>query len=197
MRNARNCECIQDFDAAAQEDESLRRILDAIGESGEMAPYLEGEGTMEPSAFDPNDNETPRPKSNRRHNLPQSVDQANESIRKAANHISLALHEDNKFLFMGDLENAEINHVIDHLSKRYRLWFFVTITPHHGTHWHNALRSIRTYNAISSVGSRLFRHVSPKYKRISNNCIVTHLNGDALVTGWCYGCGRPVSWGRP
>lgn len=174
---------IADFDAAAREDESLRRLLDAVGESGEMRPYIANEGdTGEYPGFGENaerTNDLPCPEEKR--DLPEPIRRANESLRDAANHLSLAFHEDNKFLFMGDLEEHEIKHVVRALADKERGQFLVTITPHHGTHWHDDLRHIHTSYAISSVGARLFRHLSPEYKSISDVCLITHLNGDVEV----------------
>lgn len=174
---------IAGFDAAAEEDESLQRILENIGESGEMLPYMANEGetgeflSRGENVERRNDLSYPE----ERGDLPELIYKANESLRAAANHLSLAFHEDNKFLFMGDLEEHEIRHVVRTLVDKHRDQFFVTITPHHGTHWHRDLRQIHTYCAISSIGARLFRHLSPEYKSMSDICLITHLNGDVEV----------------
>lgn len=174
---------ITNFNAAAEGDESLRRILEAIGESGEMRPYMADEGeTGELPGFDENvERRNDLPRLEERGDLPEPIRKANESLRTAANHLSLAFHEDNKFLFMGDLEKHEIRHVVRTLADKQRDQFFVTITPHHGTHWHKDLRHIHTCCAVSSVGTRLFRHLSPEYKSMSDICLITHLNGDVEV----------------
>jgi hypothetical protein len=174
---------ITDFDAAAEEDESLRRILQGIGESGEMRPYMAEEGEVgELPGFGHHakrrDDQSHPPE---RTEFPEPIRKANESLRKAANHLSLAFHEDNKLLFLGDLEEHEIRHVVRALKDKKRDQFFATITPHHGTHWHNDLRRIHTCCTISSVGAGLFRHLSPEYKSMSDMCLITHLNGDVEV----------------
>jgi beta-lactamase superfamily II metal-dependent hydrolase len=176
---------ISDFNAAAEEHDSLRRILESIGERGQMRPYM---GEDEETGELPGCGENAEPRRHGPHvykgeDLPEPIGKANESLRNAANHLSLAFHEDNKLLFMGDLEQHEIRDVVGMLADKKRDHFFAMITPHHGTHWHNALRDIRTSCTISSVGSGLFRYVSAEYKSISDICLITHLNGDIEVPG--------------
>lgn len=174
---------LYDFQDAAEEDEILRHILERVGESGEMRPYTEEEGQVElPGYFDRNDYSRMDYRSPVDENsLPEKTRKANASLRKAANHMSLAFHEDNKFLFLGDLEKHEIKEVVGTLIDKERTKFFITVTPHHGTHWHDSLQGIQTFYAISSVGPRLFRYLSPKYKSISDTVLYTHLNGDIEI----------------
>ena len=187
---------ITDFNAAAQEDGSLRRILETIGEHGEMRPYMaeEGETGELPGRDDNAERSDDIPHAIPRVDLPKSIRKANASLRTAANHLSLAFHEDNKFLFMGDLEKHEIRQVVRILEDKERNQFFATITPHHGTHWHKDLRHIHTCCAISSVGGRLFRHLSPQYKSISDICLITHLNGDVEVPAFLPTWFGPRPW---
>ena len=190
---------ITDFNVAAEEDETLRRILETIGEKGEVRQYLTHEREMGelPGRGEHLHDEDERPYSNERRDFPEPVRRANESLRTAANHLSLAFHEDNKFLFLGDLEGDEIKHVARALADKHRDQFFVTITPHHGTHWHRDLSHIHTCCSISSVGAGLFRHLSLKFKSISDICFITHLNGDVEIPvffpPW-YGPKRWVYW---
>ncbi len=174
---------ITDFNAAAREDENLRRILETIGERGEMRPYMveERETGELPGCGEHAERRDDLPRPFSKGDLPELIRRANESLRSAANHLSLAFHEDNKFLFMGDLEEHEIRHVVRILADKKRHHFFATITPHHGTHWHKDLRHIHTCCAISSIGAGLFRHLSLEYKSMSDICFITHLNGDVEV----------------
>jgi hypothetical protein len=43
-----------------------------------------------------------------RRKLPEVVKKANGSLKRAANHMSLAFFEDNRLLFLGDTESYEI-----------------------------------------------------------------------------------------
>ena len=180
---------IDDFNRAASEDEELKRLRDQIGEAGTVEPYL-------------TENESPREMHGRNENerrwvadhpdnlpreLPEVVKRANASLRTAANHLSLAFHEDNRLLFLGDLEAYEIQQVVAALIQKRRVRFFATITPHHGTHWHSALSDLRTSFAISSVGERGIGKFCTDYKSIAGQCLVTHLNGDITLPG-------PLSW---
>lgn len=187
---------IRDFNVAAEENESLRRILDRIGDGEEMRRFIpeEGESGEMPGCEERSDRTNDLPLPRTQEDLPESMRKANDSLRKAANHLSLAFHEDNKLLFLGDLEEHEIRQVVRLLVKKKRNHFFVTITPHHGTHWHRDLRQIRTCYAISSVGKRLFRHLSPEYKSIAATCLITHLNGDLEVPVLLQTWQGPIFW---
>ena len=170
---------IEDFNNALKEDDALKSIIDRIGERGEMQPYLSDEVGRNRGIDQENIRNLPYLEEI--DNLSESIQKANNSLRAAANHLSLAFYEDSKFLFMGDLENYEIEKVVDALLYMRRKHFFITVTPHHGTHWQNKLSHIHTSYAIHSAGPRLFRHISPEYKNISDLCLVTYLNGDVQL----------------
>jgi len=174
---------IGDFENALEEDEELRSIVNAVEEGEEIhrytSPSLES-GVM-PGYMDEYERlDSILPLRKRRY-MPESVRKANISLRKAANHLSLAFHEDNKLLFLGDLESYEIKRVVELLDRKGRDQFFATIAAHHGTHWDISLDRIRTCYAVSSVGKRLFRYLSPDYGRISNTHLNTYLNGDIEI----------------
>ena len=185
---------IKDFNAAADANEALRRILKTIGEQGEMQSYLSDERR---SGEIPGCGERIPGSVEQRRQLPEPIRKANESLRAAANHLSLAFHEDNKFLFMGDLESHEIKQVVGNLVSQQRDHFFIVLTPHHGTHWQDDLRQIHTWYCVSSVGADLFRHVRSEYKSIADVCLITHLNGDVeiplFLPSW-YGRGYWRHW---
>lgn len=174
---------ISDFEAAREEDEVLRRIYEAIGGKGEIRPYVGGEGQWGELPGHGErlrmKGEVPFPMEPRE--LRDAVKRANDSLRSAANHLSLAFHEDNRLLFLGDLESNQIKQVVSELLSKDRDHFFVIITPHHGTHWQRDLDRLRAWYAISSVGEGLFRHVSPDFKLLAEECLLTYLNGDIEV----------------
>jgi ribonuclease BN (tRNA processing enzyme) len=175
---------ITDFENAAKEDESLRRIREKIGESGEIQPYLgTDEGGGERSGCgDRDDREMDfQPFLHEQREIPKSVSKANDSLRHAANHLSLAFHQDNRFLFLGDLEKHEIVKVVDYLLKEDIDHFVVMISPHHGTHWHKSLDRLHSRWVISSVGEGLFNHVAPGFKSMGDCHLITHWNGDIEV----------------
>jgi len=171
---------ISDFEKAMRQDETLHRIYVSMRESDEMWPYVgdEEHGELPGRGDQPHDTcEFPT----QVRELPDVVKRANVSLRKAANHLSLALHEDNRFLFMGDLEAHEIREVTRDLLDRERDRFLVLITPHHGTHWHRDLGHLRAWWAISSVGEHLFGRVHPEFKLMAHQSLFTHLSGDIEV----------------
>ncbi|TDA62590.1 hypothetical protein E0765_12345 [Sulfuricurvum sp. IAE1] len=99
--------------------------------------------------------------------LPPLAKTANDALRTAANDLSLAFKsENNKILFLGDLETNQINRVCQSLSNKQ---FDVFITPHHGTHKGSSMNLLKIKVALSSVGSLYkgyFRN--PDLKRITN-----------------------------
>lgn len=106
---------IHDFEEAKGSDEELRRLYDAIGETGKAQPYLNEDEAGETKCQPANDFRVRRtPVATR--DLSDIVVRANRSLRDAANHFSLALHEDNRLLFMGDLERREIPKVVSDLK---------------------------------------------------------------------------------
>jgi hypothetical protein len=102
--------------------------------------------------------------------------------------MSLALHEDNRLLFLGDLEKHELKEVAKDLMLKRRTNFLATLTPHHGTHWHPTLGQIQTHYAISSAGEKLIKHFCPEFKAFGRNCLVTYSNGEIHVPS-------PLAWG--
>jgi hypothetical protein len=113
--------------------------------------------------------------------IPFEVLEANKSLRKVANRLSLAFQIDNDFLFMGDLESHEINCVIENLEAKGKLKFTMMLSPHHGTRWSKNLIKLKTYYTISSVGSNYFRNIRPNFKEISYMHLLTFLMGDIEI----------------
>lgn len=176
---------ISDFEAAMEADETLRRIYESIGERGKFVHMLR-EDNNSGKLSDRRENRheiSGFPFSNERRKIPKIVGKANESLRRAANHLSLAFHEGNNLLFMGDLEGHEIGHVVTELTKKQRVNFFVIISPHHGTHWQKNLSRIHCKRLIISVGERLFPHVCHnEYKSIAEKCLLTDYDGDIEIS---------------
>jgi hypothetical protein len=168
---------ISAFDQARKEDELTRQIYKTIEDKGVINPYLhDDEQAADGSNRSPNNEQLLFQR--KEGELPEVVKKANESLRAAANHLSLAFMEDNRLLFLGDLESHEIKKVVRTLKQRESLRFQVLITPHHGTHWQRDLTQIRCIWAVSSVGPKLFKKSSPEYKKIADRCCVTYLLGD-------------------
>lgn len=170
---------IEDFDSAKENDKTLGRIYEQLGESGVLSPYL-----------DESEGETAMGSAEREHAgnyrgeqgaLPEMTEKANRSLRAVANRLSLAFHSDSLLLFMGDLEANEINQVVKQLEIKSRMSFQVMLTPHHGTHWGKQLTNLSANVAISSVGDRLIKHIEPGYKTIVRRHLVTFLVGDVYL----------------
>jgi len=163
-------------------DEELSRLYHGFRETGKVQPYLRDAEEGEGEPFPPAGFRVRRPDRKARE-LPEIVARANQSLRAAANHLCLAFHEDNRLLFMGDLEYQEILQVVTELERKHRTHFAVIIAPHHGTHWHPALRRLTAHWVASSLGDRLIGNFRKELKSIGNICLATHTNGSIHVPG--------------
>lgn len=103
-----------------------------------------------------------------------------KKLKEIANSLSVCLYRQGEFLFLGDLENADIKPCIsDLLKKTSEIYVQNFIAPHHGTHWHNCLgKSVHAHNILVSVGNRLQKKVHrPNYKGICKNLQITWEKG--------------------
>jgi beta-lactamase superfamily II metal-dependent hydrolase len=186
---------IEDFNAAIEEDRDLRIIYEGM-EDREARQVYSGE-QEEDHHYQPRRGMravTARPPLK---DLPLTTIRAIKSLRAAANHFSLAFREDNRLLFLGDLENHELNQVTTTLDTEGIHRFNLLITPHHGTHWHSSLSKLECFTALSTVGPRLFRRLRAEYKEIAEQWFVTHLTGDIRIPvadPWAYPPWRFQRW---
>ena len=116
-----------------------------------------------------------------REDIPDATKKANESLRRAANRLSLAFRIDSQLLFLGDLESKEINTVVNNLEAEQRLRFPIMLTPHHGTHWGKEMQKLAVDVAASSVGKKLFKKVKPDYKCIADHHLITYTEGEVVL----------------
>lgn len=96
--------------------------------------------------------------------IPSLVRKANKSLRDIANRLCLAFFEDNRILFMGDVEGYEIKQIVRYLISKDRKYFHIFIPPHHGTHWHKDLESIYWNFVLCSNGPKLCGKMNPNFK---------------------------------
>jgi len=144
-------------------------------EGSELFERENGENPSHPPDF-----RVPEP----RRRLPEVVREANDSLREAANRLGLAFHEDNRFLFWGDLEKQEIEEVVKELTIKERKSFFLMIAPHHGTHWQEGLRSINSWYTLSSIGERLMPNLQAEFVSRPGRTLVTYRDGDIVISPW-------------
>ncbi|MBT0160815.1 hypothetical protein G4O51_12620 [Candidatus Bathyarchaeota archaeon A05DMB-2] len=174
-------QALKDFEKALEEDEETRRLYDHVKEEGIFEDYFsEEDGRNERERYGEN---YAYGKCERR-KLPEVVEKANKSLRKAANHLGLAFFEDNRILFLGDTEGFEIKQIIDELRTKGRENFYILVAPHHGTHWHKSLEQIGCIYSLSSSGRKLCSKFKPQLKEISQRSLATFVNGDILIPEW-------------
>jgi len=170
---------VEDFRRALESDPRLQDIYASVNREGEFEDTFGG-------TFDeghPSDNQRAQASSvSTEGKLPPLVRKANESLKNAANHISLAFCEDNRLLFMGDLERPEIKRVVADLVNHGGDFFEVFVSPHHGTHWHNNLSKLHFMYSLTSNGKDDSLSNVERYKLISRKPLSTWVNGNIIAS---------------
>jgi len=174
---------LKDFEKAIEEDKETKEIYNRVIKEGIFRDYLaERGGKNEPKEYkDRHEKREYEKREYEKRELPEVVKKSNKSLRKAANHLSLALLEDNRFLFLGDTRDFEIRQIVDDLKLKGRKNFYIFIAPHHGTSWDNSLKEIRCNYSIASNGSKLYSKMKPHFKKISKMSLATFVNGDIMI----------------
>jgi len=176
------------FNRAISEDAETRRLYEQAAQDGAWEKYFAEEGGIQERTWSEHPHEYPRLRP--RTELPDIVIKANELLRHAANHMGLALFEDNRLLFLGDVGPFEIRQIVERLRSCRRTRFFLLVAAHHGTHWHDSLSNIQCTCSVASVGSRLSRRLRIGYKEIAETSLATWANGD-IVLPWPRRLWRP------
>jgi len=172
---------IERFEKAQSADETLDRYYRAVRYEETAGKYLDG-GSTQPSWEGHQAEESDRTQEpSTVDNLPELVKDANEAIRRAANHLSLALRQGRTLLFLGDCHPPEIRKIVSGLVFDRKLNFSAFLTPHHGTQWDKSLFNLRAETAISSVGQRLIQKLRAEFKDISDEARATYSDGDVDV----------------
>ena len=170
---------IEDFDKAKEEDDILKKIYEELNDRISIERYFEnGEIKIQDTNYDDRDNNIVDVFDR---DIPEVTKEANKSLRRAANHLSIAFKYDSNLLFLGDLESNQLNQVANRLINDGNTHYITIITPHHGTHWHNSLKNLSAIYALSSVGEKLFAKIKPEFKSISNICLYTFANGEIEI----------------
>jgi hypothetical protein len=101
----------------------------------------------------------------------------NNKLRNAANCLSLCYFDD-RVNFMGDLDAPEISQCIDYIfTVRGRLGWHSLILPHHGTHWHNNMRSLTALWGLTSNGPKMAKYWVKNNRRICLSNLTTQIDG--------------------
>ncbi len=191
---------ILDFQVAKKEDPELSNIYECLADSGNMHPYIDPENKQGEFPGRAEEQAEMRARNDEEKNLPEPTRKANVSLREAANHFSLALRRDDRFLFMGDLEGASLGTVVADLASRRATRYLAIVSPHHGTKWHESMNQLRASWVITSVGEGLISKVVPRLKSIGRRHHITYLCGDleVPVSGRWWPCfaryGFPPFW---
>lgn len=165
------------FEQAANEYPILQRIVEEVEESNLVDRYQEPDRsrTRENSirGQEPDESEPLWPDG-----LPPLVSEANKKLRNAANILCLAFNQDNRFLFLGDLNAADIGRSVRYLSKRGHTEFSTILTAHHGTQSHPKLADLHAPWVISSAGEGDIQGLEEEWQDLFDRHWITHFSGD-------------------
>ncbi|HPQ09402.1 MAG TPA: hypothetical protein PK995_09270 [Bacteroidia bacterium] len=166
---------IENFNEAKKESELLRKIYDLIYEESKNIDNLNIELIESIISKIDNDNIRERIENS------EKIKNVNESLRRAANRLSISFRQEDNILFLGDLESDEIKIVIDDLIEKKNIFYDVIIAAHHGTHWNESLRNIKSNICLVSVGDTLRKNLRYEYKSISKKLIRTDEWGNIIL----------------
>jgi len=198
-------EAINDFEEAAEENPELKKLaeqyyrildkylveegikmkkFDESSKKDNLTYYIYPNEDMQKAKYKDKDleiNLAKLEKFNEATKLSTSVQTANKSLRKAANHLSLAfVSKNNELLFFGDLKANEINTLCSDKRLENSL-FLIFITPHHGTHAGKNIKFISSFFSLSSVGENLYcnylKNKAKYLESISNYLYDTYRDG--------------------
>jgi len=167
---------LEDFKRAIKVDEETRKLYLQVRDEGTFKVYLgqQGRGFSSQGHTQTYASSPSKPRK-----LPDVVKRANGSLREAANHLSLAFLEDDRFLFLGDTEAWEIRQIVTDLQLKDTVNFHILVTPHHGTHWDNSLRELRCVYSITSKSKKQI--LKSGFYDISQSVIKTSIHGDRAI----------------
>ena len=167
-----------DFDKALEKDDERRRLHELVREERLFEKLNEG-GTYAPSNRGPHAWENRDRTKGRK--LSWAVRRANSSLKAAANHLCLAAAKGETIVFLGDAEAHEIRQIVHELTSKSLRRFHILVTPHHGTHWHHSLGTIRSEFSVTSNGPKLCSKMIPHFKALSRKSYATFANGDIWI----------------
>lgn len=165
---------LKDFKKALKEDKELEELYKRVRHER----LFDKINRRERSRHEPDRTDRAGVERQTGHRLPKATEDANDSLREAANDLSLAFFEDNRLLFLGDLEKDQIKSVVENLERMGRTEFQFLIAPHHGTHWDDSLSRISAFWTLVSSGSNLACKFRQEFKDISEFVLSTYFSGD-------------------
>lgn len=168
------------FDEALKKDEQLREIYEEVASQEMVEPFLADE-ERHPDSDSKIQDIDDFDSLAKGYEPSEAAEDAYDKLSEAADRMSLAMYVDNRLLFMGDLKKTDIKDVVEQLLDKNRNYFYILITPHHGTRWDDNMNKIRTVWAVSSAGGSNLEYLDSRYRCISDQNWVTHLNGDFII----------------
>ncbi len=113
--------------------------------------------------------------------LSTSIYEANKKLKEAANYLSLVVFKKNNFLMMGDATKEVHPQIVRYLLSNSHPFYRVIVTPHHGTHWDNALFKLKGNIALVSNGNQRVSGYKKEWGQINYYVLSTYHNSDIFV----------------
>lgn len=181
---------VQEFEQAIEQNEKAKEIFNRLKEQATHAALRaedragsdaqreandfvsdEGENHQEDATGVENDNEIDQ-------EVPENLRRANKAIRRVANRLCLAFRSGSRLIHLGDLENAELDHVVTDLGRATD--FFGMVAAHHGTHFSCQMKKLQALHLIVSNGTR-WPKLKSDYREIANYIQETNVHGHSFL----------------
>lgn len=167
---------LETFETARDQDPILREITDSFRNREVVSDYPGDQREYEPFSLDRGDTEDGLPLEDRK--LPDITQKAQKRLREATDRMSLAFHNSDRLLFLGDLKAGELREVSKNLVKMKDTYYDIMITPHHGTRYSAAMADLGANWTVSSLGKENLTSISTSIRDIGHRNWATYLDGD-------------------
>lgn len=102
----------------------------------------------------------------------QLIQETNDKLKKAANHLSIAFRQEDNILFLGDLESKELEIICKELDANNQTHYDILVAPHHGTHWQEKMKQLKCDYALASIGHSLVHNVKQEELSSISKCFL-------------------------
>lgn len=167
---------LETFEKAREEDPILKEITDSIREREVVSDYRGDRREYEPVTQDQGEPINQPPLEDRE--LPDITQQAQKRLREATDRMSLAFHNPDRILFLGDLKAGELRKVSKRLVEMKDTHYDILISPHHGTRYSTAMADLEANWTVSSLGIENLKSIHTRIRDIGHRNWATYLDGD-------------------
>lgn len=102
----------------------------------------------------------------------QLIQETNDKLKKAANHLSIAFRQEDNILFLGDLESKELEIICKELDANNQTHYDILVAPHHGTHWDEKMKQLKCDYALASIGHSIVHNIKQEELSSISKCFL-------------------------